>query len=183
MLVAYANQYLRSPEDAREVVQDVFVGVWNNREHLAYDDSLKPYLFTATRNRTLNHLRKRREKTVALDEVGEAAAAVKSEGEAQMEAEEMRALIFDEVNRLPERCRRIFLLSRQEALSYREIAERLDVSVKTVENQIAIALKRLRARVTTGNDELRLAAPWFIGLAAASWLLKFLVKKCFFLWG
>ena len=84
MLVAYARQYLRSEEDAREVVQDVFMGVWNNRDHLRYDDSLKPYLFTATRNRALNYLRRNRGETVSLDVVGDHPGAVASEGEATL---------------------------------------------------------------------------------------------------
>ena len=146
VLVSYANQFVHSAEDAREVVQDVFMAVWNNRENLQLDESLKAYLFTATRNKCYNHLRKRRLDTVEMNETTpEAYEDQQIEG--KLQTEELKALIYDEINALPERCRKIFLLSREEDLTNREIAERLDVSVKTVENQMTIALKRLRARV------------------------------------
>lgn len=178
MLVAYACQYLRSEEDAREAVQDVFLGVWNNREHLQLDDSLKPYLFTATRNKALNYLNKRRLPAVSMEDT----PVYASEGprvEAVMEAEELRAVIFDEVRRLPERCREIFLLSRRESLSNREIAERLAVSEKTVENQMTIALKRLRARVYGTEGQSGVLASFALLL----FLLIFLKKILLLLWG
>lgn len=178
MLVAYACQYLRSEEDAREAVQDVFMGVWNNREHLQLDESLKPYLYTATRNKALNYLNRRRLAAVSIEE----APVYASEGpkvEAVMEAEELKALIYDEVRRLPERCREIFLLSRREGLSNREIAERLSVSEKTVENQMTIALKRLRARVYGAEGQSGALA----SLVLLVFLLIFLKKILLPLWG
>ena len=176
MLVAYANQYLRSEEDAREAVQDVFLGVWNNRGHLQLDDALRPYLFTATRNKALNYLEKRKMQLVPLD------AAFHQEShdpgvEERLQAEEARAIIFDEVNRLPERCREVFLLSRKEGLSYKEIAERLSLSEKTVENQVSIALKRLRARVY-GEGGSGMVAPVSLLL-----LLLFSLERTGFLLG
>lgn len=147
-LVSFAYRMVYSEEDAREIVQDVFMGVWRNRAKLDLNEGLKSYLFTATKNKSLNHLKKRKEETVELETVSYGlAASPSSDSEAQLYAEEMKAIIFDEVNKLPDRCRQIFLLSREEGLSYKEIAERLDVSTKTVENQIGIALKRLKERV------------------------------------
>ncbi|MCB0570474.1 MAG: RNA polymerase sigma-70 factor [Phaeodactylibacter sp.] len=178
MLVAYACQYLRSEDDAREAVQDVFLGVWNNREHLQLDESLKPYLFTATRNKALNYLNRRRLNAISLEE----APAYASEGPsvvAEMEAEELRAIIYDEVRQLPDRCREIFQLSRHEKLSNKEIAERLSVSEKTVENQMTIALRRLRARVygTEGRSGV------LASLALFLFLLLLLEKISLLLWG
>lgn len=193
MLVAYANRYLRSEEDAREAVQDVFLGVWNNRGHLQMDESLRSYLFTATRNKALNYLEKRKLEAVPLD------AAFQQEShdpgvEEQLQAEETKAIIFDEVNRLPERCREVFLLSRNEGLSYREIAERLALSEKTVENQISIALKRLRARVYgeggSGNGGgSHIAVLLALAVVGSAWGMVTLVRDYIFskkptsLWG
>jgi RNA polymerase sigma-70 factor (ECF subfamily) len=147
-LVSFAYRMVYNEEDAREIVQDVFMGVWRNRAKLDLNEGLKSYLFTATKNKALNHLKKKKEETVELEAVSYGLAASPStDSEAQLQAEEMKAIIFDEVNKLPDRCRQIFLLSREEGLSYKEIAERLDVSSKTVENQIGIALKRLKERV------------------------------------
>lgn len=171
MLVAYAHRYLRSEEDAREAVQDVFLGVWNNRGHLQLDEGLRSYLFTATRNKALNYLEKRRIEAVPLEAVYQQES--RNPGvEEQLQADELQAVIYDEVNRLPERCREVFLLSRSEGLSYKEIAERLSLSEKTVENQISIALKRLRARVYGEGEGGAL-----ISLAFLLWLLLFLAEN------
>ncbi|MCO6491079.1 MAG: RNA polymerase sigma-70 factor [Phaeodactylibacter sp.] len=171
MLVAYAHRYLRSEEDAREAVQDVFLGVWNNRGHLQLDEGLRSYLFTATRNKALNYLEKRKIEAVPLEAVYQQES--RNPGvEEQLQAEELQAVIYDEVNRLPERCREVFLLSRSEGLSYKEIAERLSLSEKTVENQISIALKRLRARVYGEGESGNL-----ISLAFLLWLLLFLLEN------
>ncbi|HQU57661.1 MAG: RNA polymerase sigma-70 factor [Phaeodactylibacter sp.] len=178
MLVAYACQYLRSEEDAREAVQDVFMGVWNNREHLQLDESLKPYLYTATRNKALNYLNRRRLAAVSIEEAP-VYASERPKVEAAMEAEELKALIYDEVRRLPERCREIFLLSRREGLSNREIAERLAVSEKTVENQMTIALKRLRARVYGAEGQSGSLASFVLLV----FLLIFVKKILLSLWG
>jgi RNA polymerase sigma-70 factor, ECF subfamily len=145
-LVAFADQYVRSPEDAREIVQDVFISVWNNRESIDREGNLKAYLFTATRNKCFNFLQKRKLSTVSI-ETTVVNPATEYGVEAQIDAAELRAEIYDEVRLLPEKCREIFLLSRRDGLSYKEIAQKLDVSDKTVENQIGIALKRIRRRL------------------------------------
>jgi len=152
LLLPFAHRFVRSREDAREIVQDVFVAVWNNRSSLRQDGNLKSYLFTATRNKCLNFLQKRRLQTQSLDAAPhtENLAAFNQEAsnvEAQMEASELMESILEEVGKLPPKCREIFILSREEGLSYKEIAEKQGVSVKTVENQIGIALKRLRLKV------------------------------------
>ena len=69
-----------------------------------------------------------------------------------MEAQELKTLLYDEIYRLPTKCRQIFLFSRQEGMTYAEIANQLNISVKTVENQISIALKRLRKRLRDHNS-------------------------------
>lgn len=145
-LVAFANTFTRSPEDAREVVQEVFISVWQNVANLRADDNLKSYLFTATRNKALNFLAKKKLATVDAEPVV-VERHHSTHNEAASDAGELETIIFNEVQQLPEKCREIFILSRQEGLSYKEIAERLDVSPKTVENQIGIALGRLKKAV------------------------------------
>lgn len=163
-LVSFAYRIVRNEEDACEIVQDVFMGVWRNRAKLELNEGLKSYLFTATRNRALNYLKRQREENVELESVSYGLAASTS-SEDQLHAEEMKAIIFDEVSKLPDRCRTIFLLSRKEGLSYKEIAQKLDVSAKTVENQIGIALKRLRLRVfgdENADPGSHMLAEWLI---------------------
>ena len=145
MLVAYANQMLRSTEDAKEVVQDVFVSVWKNRDHIRLD-GLKSYLYTATRNKCLNFIQKKKLPTVPIN-IAAIDANTEVDSAEAMEAMELRTILFEEVQQLPKKCKAIFLLSRQEGLSHKEIANQLGISEKTVENQIGIALKRLRKRL------------------------------------
>lgn len=157
VLLPFAHRYVRSMEDAREIVQDVFVSVWKNRENLRTDGNLKSYLFTATKNKCLNFIQKRKLDTQSLDatpyaENQLALGQVADNIEAKLEASELMESILKEIATLPTKCREIFLLSREEGLSYKEIAERKQISVKTVENQIGIALKRLRQKVY-GNPQ------------------------------
>jgi RNA polymerase sigma-70 factor (ECF subfamily) len=151
-LVAFANGFVRSPEDAKEVVQEVFISVWQNVENLNPDENLRAYLFTATRNKSLNFLAKKRLPTVDA-EVGTMERFHSTQNEAASDVAELQAVIFSEVKKLPEKCREIFILSRQEGLSYKEIAERTGLSVKTVENQIGIALGRLKKTVEDYRQE------------------------------
>ena len=153
MLVGFAYKYVKSSEDAKGIVQEVFVSVWKNRDHLELNEKLKSYLFTATKNKSLNFLDKRRLQTVSIDaSVEEDRAEIQvNDGNniasEDMELAELQAVINSEVEKLPPKCQQIFLLSRKEQLSYKEIAAQLDVSTKTVENQIGIAIKRIRKRV------------------------------------
>lgn len=163
MLVSFAYNYLKTVEDSKGIVQDVFIAVWNNRENLKLEGNLKSYLFTATKNKCLNFIEKKRLQTVSLDNAGTGefspasriAAKIPDSSEV-MEAEELRATIYDEIQKLPPKCRAIFILSREEGLSYKEIAAQLEVSTKTVENQIGIALKRIRKRVNTYTKQNQL---------------------------
>lgn len=149
-LVAYAHQYLKSKEDAMEVVQDVFMSIWK-RDDLTFDNNLKGYLYTATRNKSLNALQKKKLPTVSFSAAIHDGQTDNPSDEA-LEVEELKAELYDEIYNLPEKCRQIFLLSRQQGKTYNEIAEQLNISVKTVENQISIALKRLRRRLFEHNN-------------------------------
>ena len=153
MLVGFAYKYVKSSEDAKGIVQEVFVSVWKNRDHLQLDANLKSYLFTATKNKSLNFLDKRRLSIVSIDaSVEEDRPEIQlNDGQntaaEDMELAELQAVILSEIKKLPTKCQEIFRLSRHEQLSYKEIAGQLEVSTKTVENQIGIALKRIRQRV------------------------------------
>lgn len=151
-LTAFANSLLRSPEDAREVVQDVFVSLWKNRDGLDPGGNIRAYLYVSTRHRCISHLRRRRLPAAPLEPAEYNLPGEQHGIEAEMEAAELQAAIFDEVALLPEKCREIFLLSRREGLSYSQIAQHLGISVKTVENQVGIALKRIRQRLFDGDS-------------------------------
>lgn len=142
-LSAFLSRYIGSVAGADDLIQDLFLAVWTRRATLEVRGSLRTYLFIAARNRALNYLKHERvedrfraallERSDALD------ASAPSESEFLTALELQRA-----IDALPPRCRLIFTLSRQDDLSYGQIAARLGISVKTVEVQMGRALKRLR---------------------------------------
>lgn len=148
-LVGLAEGILRQRAVAEEVAQEVMVELWRRRETLSVQESLRAYLFRATRNRALNHLRHER-----VERRGEAFLAGESSAPAAAPAhlaeEEIDGALREAVGSLPERCREVFELSRVQGLRYAEIAEVMGISVKTVEAQMGKALRVLRERL----------APW-----------------------
>jgi len=139
----FSRKILGNEDDAREVVHQVFINLWEKREELDLSAPLKSYLFTSVNNRSLNVIRDRRK--FSAEEVPE--EAVEWDAESQMEAMELEEKVREVIEALPERCREIFKLNRFEGLRYSEIAVQLDLSVKTVENQMSKALKILREQL------------------------------------
>ena len=146
-------QYLDSVEEAEEIVQEVFAKIWDKIGSLEIQISAKSYLYSAVRNSCFNYLKHQK--------VRQAHAAhelrTKSEGveSFHMETKELGNAIAAAVGKLPERCRMIFEKSKFEDKKYREIAEEMNISVKTVENQMGRALKILR-------EELRQYMPLLV---------------------
>ncbi|GAB3639006.1 RNA polymerase sigma-70 factor [Hymenobacter arcticus] len=141
LVYRFAFSYLKSRPAAEEIVQECFIKVWEKREQLRDDVPLKGYLFTTAHHAVLNELR-RDQHHLRLH--GEVAATSPASVANEAEYQEMEALYLAALNRLPPRQREAFELSRQQGLSYPEIAERQGVSVKTVEAHIMQALKTLR---------------------------------------
>jgi RNA polymerase sigma-70 factor (ECF subfamily) len=142
-LMAFARKIVVDEDDAREVVQQVFIKLWEKRSELDLSTSLKSYLFTSVHHRSLNVIRDRKKFSSAeLPEV-----AGEWDVSAQIESMELEGKIREAIDSLPEKCREIFELNRFEGLKYSEIATQLGISVKTVENQISKALKILREQL------------------------------------
>ena len=141
-LTLYSKSFLQDKDAAEEVVQELFYQLWNNREQLEIKTSLKSYLYQAVRNRSLKVIRHQMVKQKHTDYV----MSHSSEGvhEHEMEARELQKIITDILSKLPEKCSLIFRMNRFEGLKYREIAEELSVSVKTVEANMSRALALLR---------------------------------------
>ncbi len=142
-LMAFARKILVDEDDAREVVHLVFINLWEKRNEIDLSTSLKPYLFTSVHNRSLNVIRDR--KKFSSGEVPEVAG--EWDVSAQIESMELEGKIREVIDSLPEKCREIFEMNRFEGLKYGEIANKLDISIRTVENQISKALKILKEQL------------------------------------
>ena len=140
-LCMFANKYLRDMDLSRSLVQQVFIDLWMKREKISISTSVKSYLYTTVKNRCIDALRK----TKATTEISESVENLnQTPFRNLMEEAELNDRINASINQLPDKCREIFLLCRFEGLKYAEIAEKLGISVKTVEMQMGIALKKLR---------------------------------------
>jgi RNA polymerase sigma-70 factor (ECF subfamily) len=146
-LCNYANSILKEIEEAEEVVQNLFLSIWEKRTELEISISLKSYLYRAVHNHCLNrikHLKVREEyQQYAVNFYD---ASYESVSQTVMK-NELEQKIEEAIRKLPEQCRLIFRMSRFEELKYHEIAEQLELSPKTVENQIGKALKILRVEL------------------------------------
>ena len=143
-LCGFAIKYVKDLDDAKEVVHDVFVVVWRKLDSLGPDINYKSYLYTSVRNRCLNFIRDRRN-LVKFDKVVE--ETLISETHDPLETSELEREIEMAIDTLPDKCRQIFKLSRFEELRYSEIAQKMNISVKTVEAQMSKALRILRERL------------------------------------
>lgn len=155
-LCAFACTYLKDRDRSEDLVQELFVKLWNERERLNVTGSLKAYLFSAVRNRSLNEL----EKVVRMKPLNERLHDTSQDDTPSEEDHTWRsARVLAAIEALPEERRKVFKLSRNEGLKYHEIAARLGISVKTVENQMGKALKTLR-------EELADLVPVWVALLA-----------------
>jgi RNA polymerase sigma-70 factor (ECF subfamily) len=137
---------LHDKDKTEDIVQEVLVSLWRQRDELKISSSIEAYMKRSCRNRALNFIRdnkiKIEEETVLMDREDTAVLPLQV-----LEMEEMDQKINQIINFLPDRCRTIFTLSRFEDMSYAEIANELNISTKTVEHQISKALKILREKI------------------------------------
>lgn len=139
--------YTRDTAAIEDVVQDVFVSLWENKEYLEIQ-YLKTYLYTAARNRMLNYLRNMENRTISITEWANERKTIESSADCY-DLEEFSAVLKNAIDLLPERCKEIFVLNKEQKLTYKQIAESYHISVKTVETQMSIALKRIRDYITS----------------------------------
>jgi len=145
-LCLYATQVLKNPSAAEEIVQELFVRLWEKREETQIDTSVKNYLFRSVKNHCLNYIKHNQIKNEYSLKV-----LAESKTEDASEDIETQAELFQKIEEsiaaLPEKRQEIFRLSRQEGLKYREIAEKMNISIKTVETQMGLAIKSLREKL------------------------------------
>ena len=143
-LFEFAFSFLKSKQLAEEAVADVFFKVWLNRETLPSIENIKAYLFKATYNTTLNYLNEeKRRKVIGLDDIKVDLGVDHICPETELITKELKGRIDLAIESLPPRCKLIYKLAKVEQMKYKEIAALLDISVKTIDHQLSIAIKKI----------------------------------------
>jgi len=146
-LHAYACTILKEEAAAEEIVQQVFFKLWEKKEQVHIQQSVSAYLYRSVYNESLNYLKHQKVKKAHQSHTLYTSGTSSEQVSRKVIARELEAKIAEALNQLPEQCRTIFQMSRFEELKYREIADRLNLSVKTVENQMGKALRIMRTQL------------------------------------
>ena len=143
-LVRYAKTLIRDHDTAEEIVQDLFFRIWKDRDKIVIESSLNGYLFRSIHNRCLHHIEHVKVVERHAEEMSLRTTENPDNPSDILSYNELQARIATILEKLPERCGKIFCMNRFEGLKYNEIAEKLSVSVKTVEANMGRALKEFR---------------------------------------
>jgi len=147
-MVLLSNKYVKDFETAKEIAQDSFVSLWDKRETIDVSKPVKSYLTTIVYNKSLNFIRDNKKFNQELLQTENIFLfSSESETDSMLIADELKIKIESALNDLPEKCREVFQLNRFQEMKYQQIAEHLQISVKTVEAQMSKALKHLRERL------------------------------------
>ena len=143
-LVVFAYKYLEDLESARDIVQEFYLYLYESRHSISIQTSLKSYLYSAMKNRCLNQVKHEQVKEKHRNMSRSEANVSDPDLEEIMDAVELEARVYEIVSKLPEKCRQIYIMSRVDGNRNRDIADELNLSVRTVETQISKALKFLK---------------------------------------
>jgi len=146
-LCFFAQKYVKDIDTAKEIVQDAFLSMWEKRETIDMDRPVKSYLTMIIHNKCTNHLRDNRKFDSNILEIENLLDVPEYESTDSLVTDELKEKIDSALNDLPEKCREVFVLNRYENLKYQEIADKLQISVKTVETQMSKALQHMRVRL------------------------------------
>jgi len=146
-LCFFAQKYVKDFETSKEIVQDAFISLWEKRETIDMSRPVKSYLTMVIHNKCTNYLRDNRKFDPFILNIENLLEVPEYDGADILVEEELKLKIDASILELPEKCREIFVLNRYENLKYQEIANKLQISVKTVETQMSKALQHMRIRL------------------------------------
>ncbi|NCU02574.1 MAG: sigma-70 family RNA polymerase sigma factor [Chitinophagaceae bacterium] len=148
-LTRFAEGIVQSKETAEEIVSDVFISIWNDRAKLNAIENLQLYMFVAVKNNAVRKVKQlNRRATVSIDQVNVEMDSLYQTPEEKLLSNETVEKIETAINQLPQRAKLILKLAKEDRMRYKDIALLLNISVKTVDNQLAIALRRLAAAIS-----------------------------------
>lgn len=143
-LLRFAVSIVKTKEAAEEIVADIFIKLWEQRNKLSAIQNLRVYLYVSVKNACLNYLSKKNKDIITyFDDYEVDTAIVETNPEELLITAEMKRKIEEAIDNLPPRCKMIFRLIREEGLRYKEVSEIMDISVNTIDVQMAIAVKRI----------------------------------------
>ena len=145
-LCLFAEHFVRNHAEAEEIAQDIFVWLWENRTRVTIATSVKNYLFRSVKNRCLNFLQHKKIETRYAEKLL-AEAEQSTPDDANFIESGLLSKIEESISSMPDKRQEIFRLSREEGLKYREIAQKMNISVKTVETHMGLAIKTLRKKL------------------------------------
>jgi RNA polymerase sigma-70 factor (family 1) len=158
-LVQYSTYITGSFSLAEEIVSEVFVSLWKNRLKLTEINDFKNYVYTSTKYKTIDYIRQAKNLTfISFDKKEFQECITYETPEIKYIEEEVRLKLESAILKLPEKCRMIYRLVKEEQMKYRDVADLLDISPKTVENQMIIAIRKIREEISsyylyTNNDQ------------------------------
>lgn len=144
----YAYTLLNDNDDAKDVVQQIFMHLWEKKETLSITQSVRAYLYTTTHNHCLNRIKSRQTRQRHYQQFATGQDHATSDNEEQLSVRALKQEVLSAMDELPEKCREVFYKSRFEEKTYPEIAKELEISVKTVEAHMGKALRLLRTRLS-----------------------------------
>lgn len=147
-LSQFAFSFVKSREMAEEIVSDVFINIWKGRKNMEAIENLRTYLYISTKNISLKYLLKQHKQVaIAIDALTIELESHDIHPDQMMITADMVNKITEAVNHLPPRCKLVYKFIKEDGLRYKEVASILNISVKTVDNQLAIALKKIGAAI------------------------------------
>ena len=159
-LLSFCHSLLRNKQLAEEVVEDVLAKLWENRSSLTAVNNISFYLYKAVRYASINAIEKQKKyKSISLNEFGDSFTFSYDDSESSLISAENCRKISEAINALPPKCKLVFRLIKEEGLKYKEVATLLNLSEKTVENQMNIAIKKL---IETFKVTLPEMSPYFL---------------------
>lgn len=147
-LMRFASLYVISYSEAEEIVSDTFLAIWNGRKGLLGVNNFEAYIYSVTRYKIISYLRSQSRRNVSLDDLQiDIFASTETTPEDELITQEEVSLLNDAINSLPHKCKIAFKMVREDKMKYKDVAEILEISVKTLEAHLATATRKLREKL------------------------------------
>jgi len=150
-LYHFVLRIAKSSQLAEDVVQDVFVKIWDSRLTLDSDLPIKPYLYTVPKRHLINLIKRAKHEYQILEEIKRSVVIAENTTDMEVDFRESNALYATAINQLPPQCKEVFVLCKIQGMSYKQVAEQLKITEGTVNGQMVKALKIIRAYLTLKN--------------------------------